>query len=92
MPKNEAILKAVKFPDSCLSSKKQPPGHLEENHLPAMENSVHAYAATTDGCRRLVRGTNDNARQGRRIKPDPETHALAELDQGSDVVKVGHNS
>lgn len=51
-----------------------------------MENSVHAYAATTDGCPRLVRGTSDNTRQWQQVKPDPETHALAEFDyEGGDV-------
>ena len=55
------------------------------------EQSANAYEEATDECR-LVRATSDNARQGQRVKPDPEAHALAEFDQGSDVVKVGHNS
>jgi hypothetical protein len=56
------------------------------------EQSANAYEEATDGCRRLVRATSDNVLQWQRVKPDPETHALAEFDQGSDVVKVGHNS
>jgi hypothetical protein len=49
------------------------------------EQSANAYEEATDGCRRLVRETSDNAPQGQRVKPDPETHALAEFDQGSDL-------
>jgi hypothetical protein len=38
------------------------------------------YADATDGCRRLVLGTRDNAPHWQRVKPDPETNPLADLD------------
>jgi len=44
------------------------------------EDSAAAYADATDSTRRLVRATRDSARQWQRVKPDEETHALAELD------------
>jgi hypothetical protein len=44
------------------------------------EQAADAYREMTDSTRHLVRWTRDNLRQERRIKPDEETHALAELD------------
>lgn len=44
------------------------------------EDGAAAYAEATDSTRHLVRVTRDNARQWQRVKPDPETHPLAELD------------
>ena len=44
------------------------------------EQAANAYEEVTDGCRRLVRLTSDNARQWQRVKPDEETNPLAELD------------
>ena len=44
------------------------------------EQAVNAYEEATDGCRRSVLGTRDNAPQWQRVKPDPETNPLAELD------------
>jgi hypothetical protein len=44
------------------------------------EQSANAYAEATDGTRRSVLGTRDNARQWHRVKPDEEVHPLAELD------------
>lgn len=38
------------------------------------------YADATDGCRRLDRATQDDARYERRVKPDEESHVLSELD------------
>jgi hypothetical protein len=38
------------------------------------------YREMTDSTRHLVRWTRDNARQDQRVKPDPETNPLAELD------------
>jgi hypothetical protein len=44
------------------------------------EEAASAYEEATDGCRRLVCRTQGNARQSRRVKPDPETNPLADLD------------
>ena len=44
------------------------------------EQAANAYEEVTDGCRRLVRVTSDNAPQWQRVKPDEELHPLAELD------------
>ena len=44
------------------------------------EQAAGAYEQATDGCRRLVRLTTDNAPQWQRVKPDPETNPLADLD------------
>ena len=44
------------------------------------EQAAAAYAEATDGCRRLVLATRDNASQWQRVKPDPETNPLADLD------------
>jgi len=44
------------------------------------EQAAIAYEEATDRCRHLVRATRDNARQCQRVKPDPETNALADLD------------
>jgi hypothetical protein len=38
------------------------------------------YADAIDGCRHSLLGTRDNARQWQRVKPDPETNPLADLD------------
>jgi hypothetical protein len=45
------------------------------------------YADATDGCRRLDRATQDDARYERRVKPDEESHVLSELDfeEGADL-------
>jgi len=43
------------------------------------EDGAAAYAEATDGCRHLVQVRN-NAREEHRVKPDVETHPLAELD------------
>ena len=45
-----------------------------------MEDIPDAYAEATDSTRRSVRWTRDNARREQRVKPDPETHPLAEFD------------
>jgi hypothetical protein len=44
------------------------------------EQAAADYADATDGCRHSLVGTRDNARQWQRVKPDPETNPLAELD------------
>jgi hypothetical protein len=44
------------------------------------EQAANVYEEVTDGCRRLVRLTSDNARQWQPVKPDEETNPLAELD------------
>jgi hypothetical protein len=44
------------------------------------EQAASAYEQATDGCRRSVIGTRDNAPQWQRVKPDEEFHPLAELD------------
>lgn len=44
------------------------------------EQAANAYALATDGCRRSVIGTRDNAPQWQRVKPDPETNPLVDLD------------
>lgn len=41
------------------------------------EQAVNASEEVTDGCRRLVRVTSDNAPQWQRVKPDTETHLSA---------------
>jgi len=48
--------------------------------MPTLEDRANAYAEATDSTRHLVRATRDNARQWQRVKPDPETNALADLD------------
>jgi hypothetical protein len=48
--------------------------------MPSVEDLAEAYEAATDGCRCLVRWTRDNARREQRVKPDTETHPLAQLD------------
>ena len=50
------------------------------------EEEAAAYEEATDGCRRLVRVTSDNAPQWQRVKPDEELHLMAELNyEGGDV-------
>ncbi len=44
------------------------------------EQAAADYAEATDGCRRLDRATQDDAPQWERVKPDPETNVLADLD------------
>ena len=44
------------------------------------EQAAIAYEEATDGCRPLVRLTSDHVRQWQRVKPDEESHVLAELD------------
>jgi hypothetical protein len=44
------------------------------------EQAAADYADATDGCRRSVIGTRDDAPQWQRTKPDPETNPLADLD------------
>lgn len=44
------------------------------------EQAASAYEQATDGCRRSVIGTRDNAPQWQRVKPDEESHVLSELD------------
>jgi hypothetical protein len=39
-----------------------------------------AYAEVTDGCRLLIAPASHIVRQTQRVKPDPETNPLAELD------------
>jgi hypothetical protein len=48
--------------------------------MPTVEDLAEAYEAATDGCRCLVGGMHNNARHEQRVKPDEETHLLAELD------------
>jgi hypothetical protein len=44
------------------------------------EETAAAYEEATDGCRLWALGDRDNARQARRVKPDPETNPLADLE------------
>jgi hypothetical protein len=44
------------------------------------EQAANAYEEVTDGCRRSVRVTSDNARRWQRAKPDEETNPLAGFD------------
>ena len=46
----------------------------------ALEQAASAYEQATNGCRRLVRLTGDDARLRQRVKPDEETNPLGELD------------
>jgi hypothetical protein len=52
------------------------------------EQRADAYREMTDSTRHLVRWTRDNARQEQRVKPDPETNPLAELDFEKEPVLV----
>ena len=52
------------------------------------EQVAAAYAEATDSTRHLVRWTRDNARREQRVKPDPETNPLAELDFEKEPVLV----
>ena len=47
--------------------------------MPA-EDRQNAYAEATDRCRRWIRDTRENPRTWQRVKPDPETNPLADLD------------
>jgi hypothetical protein len=51
------------------------------------EQAASAYELATDGCRRSVIGTRDNAPQWQRVKPDPETNPLADLDRESEYMR-----
>ncbi len=44
------------------------------------EEAAAAYEEATDGCRRSVWVTSDNAPQWERVKPDEELHPLAGFD------------
>jgi hypothetical protein len=44
------------------------------------EEQAAAYAEATDRCRDSLLRARDNARQWQRVKPDPETNPLADLD------------
>jgi len=44
------------------------------------EQRVDTYREMTDSTRHLVRWTRDNPQRQQRVKPDPETNPLAELD------------
>jgi hypothetical protein len=44
------------------------------------EQAANAYAEATDGCRRSLLDTRDKAQDWQRVKPDPETNPLADLD------------
>lgn len=44
------------------------------------EQRADAYREMTDSTRHLVRWTRDNPQRQQRVKPDPETNTLAELD------------
>ena len=44
------------------------------------EDVAHTYAEATDGCRYLIPPASHIVRQARRVKPDPETNPLADLD------------
>ena len=48
--------------------------------MPTVEDLAEAYEAETDGCRCLIGGMQNNVRREQRVKPDPETHPLAQLD------------
>jgi hypothetical protein len=51
------------------------------------EQRADAYREMTDSTRHLVRGTRDNARREQRVKPDPESHPVAELDYEKDSTR-----
>ncbi len=44
------------------------------------EQAAADYADATDGCRDSLLGTRDNAQKSQRVKPDPETNPLSDLD------------
>jgi len=44
------------------------------------EDISDAYVEATDGCRYLIPPASHIVRQAQRVKPDEETHPLAELD------------
>lgn len=47
---------------------------------PKDQDAADRYAELTDGCRYLFPPTNHNVNRRQRVKPDPETHPLAEVD------------
>ncbi len=48
--------------------------------MPTVEDLIAAYEDATDGCRYLIRDARDNSQNSQRVKPDPETNPLSELD------------
>ena len=50
-------------------------------------NSEDAYVEATDGCRYLIPPTSHIVRQAQRVKADPETHLLAELDYEKEPIR-----
>jgi len=46
---------------------KAPPRDFQEKKMLTLEHSAHEYDEATDGCRRLVRVTQDNVRQWQRV-------------------------
>ena len=44
------------------------------------EQAAAYYADSTDGCRPSLVGKRDNAQKSQRVKPDPETNLLVDLD------------
>jgi hypothetical protein len=53
------------------------------------EQRADVYREMTDSTRLLVRWTQDDVRQGRRVKPDPESNPLAELDFEKEPTSFG---
>lgn len=49
------------------------------------EDRADAYRQMTDSTRHLLRVARDNDWQNHRVKPDPETNPLAELDWGKEA-------
>jgi hypothetical protein len=59
------------------------------------EQRADTYRDMTDSTRHLVRWTRDNVRHEEQVKPDEETHLLAELDSEKEptrwrAVGAGH--
>lgn len=72
-----------------------PPGWFQVKRMLTEEQAAIAYEEATDGCRRSVLGARDNARQSRRVKPDPETNLQAEFDHEKEPTRgqgTVHNS
>lgn len=44
------------------------------------QDAADRYAEVTDGCRYLFPPVNHNVNRRQRVKPDPETNPLAEVD------------
>jgi hypothetical protein len=45
-----------------------------------VQDAADRYAELTDGCRYLFPSANHNVNRRQRVKPDPETKPLAEVD------------